>query len=152
MFQPPLPTPPAPPRHTHTHTEPICDLSIPTSSQSLETPKSITMDPPAGPTAWYHWNQISQQRKCWGLVGHSPARDPHSEPPANPRSPSGPWERGTGNSWGTEVRKRRQKRGLQSPGRGTACRRSPGSPRGWRAAGLQGKKCSVSLGRQRCGP
>lgn len=117
----------------------LCDLPIPTSSPSLETPASIITDPPEGPTAGCHWSRISQQRRCLGLGGHSLAGDPHSEPPASPRSLWGPWERGTGSLWGTGARKRRQMRGLQSPGRGTAHRRSRGSPGGWGAAGLQEK-------------
>lgn len=121
----------------------LCDLPIPTRSQSLETPESISMDPPAGPTAGCHWGKISQQRRCWGLGGHCPAGDPHSEPPASPRSLWGPSERGMGSSWEMGVRKRRQMRGLQSPGRGTARQRSRGSPEEWGAAGLPGKKWSV---------
>lgn len=128
------------------------DLPIPTSSPSPETPESITTDPPAGPTAGCHWGHISQQRRCWGLGDHSLAGDPHSEPPASPRNPWGPWERATGSLWGTGTRRRRQMRGLQSLGRGTARRRSRGSPGGWGAAGLQEKEWSVNLGRQRSGP
>lgn len=125
----------------------LSDLPIPTSSPSLETTAPITMDPPAGPTAEFHWSQISQQRRCWGVGGHSLAEDPHLEPPASPRSLWGPWERGTESLWGTGARKRRQMRGLRNPGRRTARRRSQGSPRGWGAAGLQEKGWSVSLGR-----
>lgn len=51
-----------------------------------------------------------------------------------------------GSSWGLGVKRRRQMRGLQSPGRGTARRKSQGSPGEWGAAGLQGKEWSVSLG------
>lgn len=138
---------PIPPSRSH-----VCDFPSPASSQSLQTQTSITMDPPAGPTAECHWNQISQQRRCWRLGGHSPAGDPHSEPPANPRSLWGPWESGTGSSWGMGLRKRKQMRGLQSLGRGTARRRSQESPGGWGAVGLQEKECIVSLRRQRSLP
>lgn len=127
----------------------LCGLPIPTSSQSLGTSQSITMDPLAGPTAWCHWSQISQQRRCWGLGDHSPAGDPHSEPPASPKSP---WERGMVSLYGKGARKRRQMRGLQSLVRGTAHRKSQGSPEEWEASGLQGKKWSVSLGRQGSSP
>lgn len=77
-------------------------------------------------------------------------RDPPTRASSQSKESVGPPERGGRGIRGDgSEEEKTEERPSESWGRGTNMPKEPGSPRGWRAAGLQGKKCSVSLGRQR---